>query len=262
MWSFDDKVAVITGAGQGLGAFLAKSLASEGCHLVLCDIKMEGLEKTKAEVESKTDRRVVLAKTDVTSEEDVKGMVKAGVDEFSRLDFLVASAAMSFSGPLFDIELDVWRRMVDVNLFGYFLCVREVAKVMVENMSGAIVQINSRTGKRGSARNSAYSASKGGGIALTQSLSAELAESNVRVNCVCPGPLFESDLWQNVLFADYGKRFNMTKEQVKQKYIAEIPQKRACTYQDVSDLVSFLLSDKSSHMTGQAVNITGGSTVW
>ncbi len=262
MQSLEDKVAVITGAGRGLGSFLAKSLANEGCHLVICDVNMEGIEKTKIEIENRTDRRVVAAKVDVTSEEDVKYMVKAGVKEFSKLDLLVANAAMSFSGSVFDIELDVWRRMVDVNLFGYFLCVREVAKVMAKNEYGAIVQINSRTGKKGSARNSAYSASKGGGIVLTQSLSAELAEFNIRVNCVCPGPMFESDLWQKVLFDDYAKRFNMTREQVKEKYLAEIPQKRGCTYQDVSDLVIFLLSDKSSHMTGQALNITGGSTVW
>ena len=207
-------------------------------------------------------RLLVGVSVDVTSEEDVRNMVEAGVKEFSRLDLLVANAAMSFSGSVFDIELDVWRRMLDVNLFGYFLCVREVARVMAKNNYGAIVQINSRTGKRGSAKNSAYSASKGGGIVLTQSLSAELAEFNIRVNCVCPGPMFESDLWQKVLFDDYAKRFNMTREQVKQKYLAEIPQKRACTYQDVANLVVFLLSDKSSHMTGQAINITGGGTVW
>jgi sorbitol-6-phosphate 2-dehydrogenase len=124
------------------------------------------------------------------------------------------------------------------------------------------VQINSRTGKRGTAKNSAYAASKGGGIVLTQSLSAELAEHNIRVNSICVGSIFESDLWQDFLFKDYAKRYEITEEQVEQKYLEAIPLKRGCEYQDAANLVVFLLSDRSSYMTGQAINLTGGEVVW
>ena len=258
----DDKVAVITGAARGLGKHLAGRLAAEGCHLVLCDIDESEIDNAKREIEGATERQVLAAKVDVTSEPDVSNMVDMAVAKFSRIDFLVSNAAMSFSRSIFDFDLDLWRKMIDVNLVGYFLCAKETAQVMVKQKYGSIVQINSRTGKRGSAKNSAYAASKGGGITLTQSLSAELAEFNVRVNCVCPGPMFESDLWQKVLFDDYARRYNMTKEQVKQKYLQEIPLKRGCEYEDVANLVVFLLSDESSYMTGQAINVTGGGTVW
>jgi len=257
-----DKTAVVTGAARGLGRHLAARLGNEGCRLVICDVDREGIEAAGQQLEQDTGRSVVAVKVDVASEEDVKSMVAAAVREFSTIDLLVCNAGLSVSGSIVDFDLNLWKRIMDVNLFGYFLCVREVAEVMMRNNRGAVVQINSRTGKRGSAKNSAYSASKGGGIVLKQSLSAELARFNIRVNCVCPGPMFESDLWQNVLFDDYAKRFNMTKDQVKQKYLNEIPLGRGCEYEDVADLVVFLLSDKSKYMTGQAVNVTGGGTVW
>ncbi len=262
MKQLKDKIGIITGAGRGFGKYLTERLSMEGCHLIICDVNEEGINNTKREVEKRTGARIVTVKVDVTSEEDVKNMVDIAVNEFSRIDLLVSNAAISFSGSIHDFDLSLWKKIIKINLFGYFLCVREVSRVMIINRYGSIVQINSRTGKRGSAKNSAYAASKGGGITLTQSLSDELAEYNIRVNCVCPGPIFESDLWQKVLFKDYAKRFNITEEEVRKKYLDEIPLKRECKYEDVANLVVFLLSDDSSYMTGQALNITGGTTVW
>jgi len=256
------KIGLITGAAMGLGKHLAKRLAAEGCDLVICDIKKEEIESAKEELVREIGARVIALNADVTSEEDVKNMVAAAVKEFSRIDLLVCNAGLSFSGTIHEIELPAWRKIIDVNLYGYFLCVREVSRIMKENKYGAIVQINSRTGKRGSAKNAAYAASKGGGIVLTQSLSAELAEFNIRVNCVCPGPLFESNLWQNVLFKDYSKRYGISEDEVKERYLKEIPLGRGCEYDDVANVVIFLLSDQANYMTGQAVNVTGGATVW
>jgi sorbitol-6-phosphate 2-dehydrogenase len=256
------KIGLITGAAMGLGKHLAKRLAAEGCDLVICDIKKEEIESAKEELVREIGARVIALNADVTSEEDVKNMVAAAVKEFSRIDLLVCNAGLSFSGAIHEIELAAWRKIIDVNLYGYFLCVREVSRIMKENKYGVIVQINSRTGKRGSAKNSAYAASKGGGIVLTQSLSAELAEFNIRVNCVCLGPLFESNLWQNVLFKDYAKRYGISEGEVKERYLKEIPLGRGCEYDDVANVVIFLLSDQANYMTGQAVNVTGGATVW
>ncbi len=124
--------------------------------------------------------------------------------------------------------------------------------------SGVIVQINSKSGKKGSFKNSAYAASKFGGIGLTQSLALELAEHGVRVNAVCPGNLLDSPLWSDSLYAQYAARLGITEEEVRQRYVDQVPMKRGCTYQDVTNAIVFLASDQASYMTGQAINVTGG----
>jgi len=129
---------------------------------------------------------------------------------------------------------------------------------MKKQRSGAIIQINSKSGKKGSFKNSAYAASKFGGIGLTQSLALELAEFGVRANAICPGNLLDSPLWTDSLFKQYAQNQGITEEQVRQKYIDQVPMKRGCTYEDVCNVVVFLASDQSSYMTGQAINVTGG----
>ncbi len=121
-----------------------------------------------------------------------------------------------------------------------------------------IVQINSKSGKKGSYKNSAYAASKFGGIGLTQSIALELAEFGVRVNAVCPGNLLDSPLWVDSLYAQYAQRLGISEAEVRQRYIDQVPMKRGCTYADVTNVVVFLASDQSSYMTGQAINVTGG----
>ena len=263
MGELTGKVALITGASRGLGRYLARRLGAEGCHLVICSRNEAEIKATRDEVQRRTGAKVVAIRADVTCEEDVGNMAATAVQEFATIDLLVCNAGLVGSATsIHNFDLASWKQIVEVNLYGYFLCVREVSRVMIEHGGGAIVQINSRSGKRGTAKNSAYAASKGGGIVLTQSLSAELAAHNIRVNCICVGSLFESDLWQDFLFDDYAKRYGMTPEQVKEKYLEAIPLKRGCEYEDVGNLVVFLLSDKSSYMTGQAVNLTGGEVVW
>jgi sorbitol-6-phosphate 2-dehydrogenase len=257
------KVAVITGASRGLGKYLATRLGAEGCKLVICSRDPQEIDCARAEIEEQTDTEVVGVRADITVEQDVRAMVERAVSEFSTIDFLVCNAGLVGSATsIHDFELADWKRIVDVNLFGYFLCVREATRIMIQNGYGSIVQINSRTGKRGTANNSAYAASKGGGIVLTQSLSAELAAHNIRVNSICVGSLFESELWQDFLFEDYAKRYGLTTEQVKERYLQVIPLNRGCDYEDVGNLAIFLLSDRSSYMTGQAMNLTGGEVVW
>ena len=118
--------------------------------------------------------------------------------------------------------------------------------------------INSKSGKKGSYKNSAYAASKFGGIGLTQNLALELAEHNIRVNAICPGNLLDSPLWVNSLFKQYAKNQGITEEEVRQKYLGQVPLGRSCQYEDVANGMVFLASDESSYMTGQAINVTGG----
>jgi sorbitol-6-phosphate 2-dehydrogenase len=253
-----DKIAVVTGGGQGLGQALCIRLAQEGAHVVVADINAETATETSISIREGTDRRAMAVTVNVTDEAQVEAMVQRTVDQFGRLDVLVANAGVLRAGPVEEFDAQSWRFVMNVNLFGYFLCVKHAARVMKAQGNGVIVQINSKSGKKGSYRNSAYAASKFGGIGLTQSVALELAEFGVRVNSVCPGNLLDSPLWVNSLYGQYAERFGITEEEVRQKYIDQVPMKRGCTYDDVANLVVFLASDQSSYMTGQAVNVTGG----
>jgi sorbitol-6-phosphate 2-dehydrogenase len=123
---------------------------------------------------------------------------------------------------------------------------------------GVILEINSKSGKKGSYKNSAYAASKFGGIGLTQSLALELAEDGIRVNALCPGNLLDSPLWVNSLYEQYSRNQGISKEEVRKKYVDQVPMKRGCAYEDVCNVLVFLASDQASYMTGQAINVTGG----
>jgi len=185
-------------------------------------------------------------------------LVEQTLETFGRLDIAVANAGIVIAGEITEFPADKWRTVLDVNLTGYFLLAKYAARPMIEQRSGKIIQINSKSGKKGSYKNSAYAASKFGGIGLTQSLALELAEHGIRVNAVCPGNLLDSPLWVNSLYNQYAKRLGISKEEVRQKYIDQVPMKRGCTYQDVCNVVVFLASDEAGYMTGQAINVTGG----
>jgi len=253
-----DRVAIITGGAQGLGEAICRRLAREGAHVVVADLNLEGAERVASEVMAQTDRRAIALQVDVTDEAQVAAMVDRAVQEFGRLDVLVSNAGILIAEPLDEFPADKWQAVINVNLFGYFLCAKHAARVMKAQRSGVIIQINSKSGKKGSYRNSAYAASKFGGIGLTQSIALELAEHNVRVNAVCPGNLLDSPLWVDSLYKQYAEKWGITEEEVRQKYIDQAPMKRGCTYDDVCNVVVFLASDQASYMTGQAINVTGG----
>jgi sorbitol-6-phosphate 2-dehydrogenase len=233
-------------------------LAEEGAHVVVGDINAETSAETAAAIRERTDRRALDIVVNVTDETQVEAMVQRTVDALGRLDILVSNAGVLRSGPVEEFDAESWRFVMNVNLFGYFLCVKHAARVMKAQGSGVIVQINSKSGKKGSFKNSAYAASKFGGIGLTQSVALELAEHGVRVNSVCPGNLLDSPLWVDSLYAQYAERWGITEQEVRQRYTDQVPMKRGCTYDDVANLVVFLASDQSSYMTGQAINVTGG----
>lgn len=257
----EGRVALVTGAGRGLGAALALRLAQEGAHVAAADIMLDGVEKVAAECTERYGVKALPLKCDVTDEAGVEAAVGRIVEEMGRLDILVANAGIVVPGPITDIEVDQWRKCIEVNLVGYMICAKHAVRAMLRQGSGVIVQINSKSGKRGSSKNSAYAASKFGGIGLTQSLALELAERGIRVNAVCPGNLLSGKLWQEQLFPQYAERWGMTVEEVRQKYIEQVPMKRECTEKDVCDAVIFLCSDESSYITGQALNVDGGQTM-
>lgn len=257
--TLEDKIAIVTGGAQGLGQALCLRLAREGCHVVVADLKEEqAVETANMICQQFPDRRSLGIKVDVTNEEQVAALVDRTVAEFGRLDLLVSNAGILIAEEIEAFPADKWQAVINVNLFGYFLVAKHAARVMKPNRSGNIIQINSKSGKKGSYKNSAYAASKFGGIGLTQSIALDLADYNIRVNAICPGNLLDSPLWVDSLYDQYAKKWGITKEEVRQKYIDQVPMKRGCTYDDVANVLVFMASDQSSYMTGQAINVTGG----
>ncbi len=253
-----DKVAVVTGAAQGLGAAIASRLAAEGSRVVLADMNSDAVAGTAEEIKSRCGVDTLPVVVNVTDENQVRAMVDAAFEEFGRIDILVSNAGILKAYDIVEFPVDAWRQVIDVNLTGYFLCAREVSRVMVKQKSGVIVQINSKSGKKGSFRNSAYAASKFGGLGLTESIALDLAPHGIRVNAVCPGNLLDSPLWVDSLYDQYSKKWGLSKEEVRKKYESQVPLGRGCTYDDVCGVVVFLCSDKSGYITGQAISVTGG----
>jgi sorbitol-6-phosphate 2-dehydrogenase len=256
--SLEGKIAIITGGAQGLGKAISLRLAEEGCSTVIADINETGIQETEKEIKGKFGQETLGIVTDVTKEEDVAQLIDQAVKRFNRLDIMVSNAGILIARPVDEFPAEKWLDVIKVNLYGYFLCVKYAARVMKKQRSGVIIQINSKSGKKGSYKSSAYASSKFGGIGLTQSAALELAEYGVRVNAICPGNMLDSPLWVDSLFKQYAKTRGMTEEQVRQYYINQVPLKRGCTYDDVCNLLVFLASDRSGYMTGQAINVTGG----
>ena len=253
-----DRKAIVTGAGQGLGEAIAGRLAAEGADVVVADLNLASARDAADRIEAESGRRAVAVEVDVTEESQVEALVGHTVDELGGLDILVSNAGILIAGAVEEFPAEDWRAVMNVNLFGYFLCAKHSARVMKEQRSGVIIQVNSKSGKKGSYRNSAYAATKFAGIGLTQSLALELAEYGVRVNAVCPGNLLDSPLWVDSLYAQYSERWGITEEEVRQKYVDQVPLGRGCTNEDVTNVIAFLASGQAGYMTGQAINVTGG----
>ena len=253
-----DKVAVITGAGQGLGEALAYRLAREGSLLSLWDIDEEKVRSVRGGIEKKYHQSSLAIYVDVTKSETVREATEKTVKKFGHLDILISNAGILIAKEITEFPVELWRKVIEVNLIGYFICAQEAAKIMKKQGSGVIIQINSKSGKKGSFKNSAYASSKFGGIGLTQSIALELAPYNIRVNCVCPGNLLDSPLWVDSLYDQYAKKWGISKEEVRKKYESQVPLGRGCRYEDICNVAVFLASEESSYMTGQSINVTGG----
>ena len=254
--NLEGQVAIVTGGGHGLGEALCRRLDQEGLKVVVADINLEQAERVAA-----TLKDAIAVGVNVCDEVQVDDMVDKAVKHFGKLDLMVSNAAILIAKPVTDFPYNEWQRMIDVNLNGFFLCARAAARVMIPNRKGNIIQINSKSGKKGSYNNSAYATAKFAGIGLTQSLALELAEYGIRVNAICPGNLLNSPLWNdgpNALFKQYARNQGITEDQVRQKYLNQVPLRRSCEYDDIANVLVFLASDSASYMTGQAINVTGG----
>ena len=260
-----DRVAVVTGGARGLGEAICLRLAREGCAVAVADVQEEAARQTADACARINGGRTGAWRTDVTVEADVERLFAETVARFGRVDIVVSNAAILIAEPIMDAHAEKWRAVMNVNLFGNFLTFKHACRAMKARKSGVIIQINSKSGKTGSAANSAYAASKFGGIGLVQSVALEMAPHGIRVNAICPGNLLESPLWtdpEKGLFVQYlnagkvpGAR---TVDDVRASYTRRVPLGRGCAYEDVCNVVCFMASDQAAYMTGQAINVTGG----
>lgn len=250
------RVAIVTGSGQGIGRGIALSLAKAGADVVVNDIVLSAAEDTAREV-SRLGHRSLVVQADVSDAAQVNHMVEGAVEELGDVHILVNNAGIAIPAHITDLSEDTWDRTMAVNLKSMFLCSKAVAPIMMEQRYGKIVNLSSKSGKKGGLWLTAYCTSKFGVIGFTQSLAFDLAPYGINVNAICPGTVF-TPLWDNVLKEAYAKKLNMDVDQIQDYYTSKIPLGREVTLDEIGNLVVFLCSEESSYMTGQAINITGG----
>ncbi len=242
----EDKVAIVTGAGQGIGRAIASQLAIAGAKVVVADRDISYVRKTVEKLIEKSGESIA-SLVDVTEEKSVKAMVKLTIDTFGTIDILVNNAGIMFRTRLPDISLQEWESIIRVNLRGPFLCTKAVLPAMKEKGYGRIVNISSSAGRSVSTLGGAhYTASKAGLLGLTRAVAKEVASFGITVNAICPG-LIDTKMVRET-----------TSENELRTFIDSFPIKRIGKPEEVGDLVVFLCSDKAAYITGASIDINGG----
>ena len=245
--SIEGKVAVVTGAGSGIGRATAESLAAQGATVVCADINPETGEAAAAAIRA-AGRRAEFLPVDLTDAASVEAFAQAVTAKFGAVDILVNGAGWGATHPFWEGTPDLWERVIGLNFVGPMRLVKALLPAMIERGSGKIVNISSDAGRVGSLGETVYSGAKGGLIAFTKSLARETARYNINVNCVCPGPT-ETPL----LFAVPEKHLEAFKK--------AIPFRRFAKPSEIADAVVFFAGDQSSYITGQVLSVSGGLTL-
>ncbi len=266
----ENKIVVVTGAAQGFGAGIAELLHKEGANIVVADLNEEKGKEFAVQLNSKgTKNKAAFIKVNVGEAESVENLVNETVLRFGGLDVMISNAGILRAGSLDEMDQSTFELMTKVNYTGYFLCAKYAQKVMKLQQKYRpgfymdIIQINSKSGLKGSNKNFAYAGGKFGGIGLTQSFALELMPFNIKVNSICPGNFFDGPLWsdpENGLFVQYLKAGKVpgakTIADVKAFYEAQVPAGRGCTAADVAKAILYVIEQE--YETGQAVPVTGG----
>jgi len=238
------KVALITGAAQGIGRAVALLLAQHGADIVVSDINLEKAQETAREIEA-LGRRAMAIKVNVVNLEDVDRMIQAILGEFKEIDILVNNAGITRDKLILRMTEEDWDAVLNVNLKGTFNCTKAVIRHMSKQKSGKIVNIASVVGEMGNAGQANYSASKAGVIGFTKTIAREFALRGINVNAIAPGYI-ETPMTEAL------------PEKVKEELKRMIPMERLGRPEDVAEGVLFLVSEASSYITGQVLNVNGG----
>ncbi|WP_429966076.1 SDR family NAD(P)-dependent oxidoreductase [Enterococcus sp. AZ072] len=248
----DGKVFVITGGSSGMGAAMAKDFVSRGAKVAVFDLDEN---KGKA-LETEGNGDLFYYKVDVTSKNQIKEAVNKVESQFGPLTSLVNSAGVSKMVPFLESSEELWDLTMDVNLKATFLTCQVAIERMLEHGGGEILNMSSLSGKKASSWQTIYCASKFGVQGLTQSIAKEFADQNIRVNSICPGIVY-TEMWEK-LKHEYARKRNIDPEEVMDYFKGNIPMHRLVDMQDVINAAVFLLTDSSSYLTGQSINLVGG----
>lgn len=243
-----NKVAIITGAGRGIGKGIVKALASEKCNVVVSDIDQKSCERAVKELK-RFGVKSLAVKCDVSNKQDVKNLFKQTIQKFGKLDILVNNAGIFPFIPFSKMKEADWDKVIDINLKSIFFCCQEAIKSM--SVGGRIVNISSIASLVGFEGLAHYCASKGGINSLTRVLALELAPKKITVNAVAPGAI-------DTPGASQPDQPRTAKEATRKQTIAMIPLARMGTPEDIADAVAFLASAKASYITGQTIVVDGG----
>lgn len=238
------KVALVTGAAQGIGKAIAISLAREGADVIISDVNLEKAEETAKEIGAMGVKTLAL-KANVADFAEVEGMIDKVIGEFKKIDILVNNAGITRDNLIVRMKEEDWDLVLDINLKGTFNCIKAAIRPMSKQRSGKIISIASIVGVMGNAGQANYVASKAGVIGLTKSVAREYANRGINVNAVAPG------------FIDTAMTQALSQD-VRDNLAKQIPMGRLGTPEDVADAVKFLASDKANYITGQVIHVNGG----
>ena len=268
-----NKIIIVTGAAQGFGGGIAVDLFAQGANVIIADLNETKGKALAEELNgSAKNNRAIFIKTDVSDAHSVKCLISETVAQFGGLDALISNAGILHAGGLDEMTPETFELMTKVNYTGYFLCAKyasAVLKIQSKFKKGYftdLIQINSKSGLRGSKKNFTYAGGKFGGVGLTQSFALELIEYQIKVNSICPGNFFDGPLWSDPdrgLFVQYLRSGKVPGAQniddVKRFYEAQVPAGRGCTVEDVMKAVYYVIDQE--YETGQAIPVTGGQVM-
>lgn len=257
MKKFKEKTIVITGAAKGLGLAAAKELASQGADLALVDYDEEGLDKAEKELkQTYPDSKLLTVLADVSNEEAVKNYVNATVEQFGRIDGFYNNAGIEGKqAPMTEYDIDIFKKVIDINLLGVYYGLKYVIPVMQEQGEGRIVNVSSVGGLRGVLNQSPYVATKHGVAGITKSAALEYGEQGILTNAIAPGAILTP------MVAEAFKQVNPDDpKQAETEYAKRNPTRRLGKPEEVAKVVAFLLSEDNGYVNGQVIAIDGGES--
>ncbi|HLC25727.1 MAG TPA: 3-oxoacyl-ACP reductase family protein [bacterium] len=254
----DGKVAIITGAGRGIGRAIAVAFAEAGAKVALAARSAGEIEEVAAQIRSAGGQAIAVA-TDVAKRSSVDNLVKQTVEKLGGVHILVNNAGITAGVLIAKMEDGLWERIIQTNLTGSYYCIKAVLPHLMAQRHGRIINIASTLAKSGHAYSGAYSASKHGVLGLVRSLALEVTRYNITVNAICPG-WTEAGMLSGSVENIVGKT-GMTPEQAKEALIAESPQKRAIEPEEVASLAVYLSTEDARGINGQGINVCGGTVM-